>query len=194
MKRKVSAQANFVSSGTEPHHQPTAYLEEIEKWRDDLRDMATVTLEMLEKIGGNERERDDLNRALDSLRSIDELVKVIGELPYTHVQAHALGQLWAVIGAAFVIGSRAVKNPVSGKVQTKGAHKSITTKSQHVRDIVERCAAPFWERKPSFRDNPGGTATGIFDLVNGELPKEAQVTERVIRGHLTKLISEMKPD
>jgi hypothetical protein len=97
------------------------YLELIELWRDHLRDMATGTLEMLENIGGTERERDDLNRALGSLRSIDELVKIIGGLPYTHAQTHALHQLWAVIGAAFVIGSRAVKNPVSGKVGTAAA-------------------------------------------------------------------------
>jgi hypothetical protein len=96
----------------------SAYLELIQTWRDDLRDMATVTLKMLENIGGTKCERDDLDRALASLRSIDELVKIIGELPYTHVQAHALHQLWAVIGAAFVVGSRAVKNPVSGKVVT----------------------------------------------------------------------------
>jgi hypothetical protein len=168
----------------------STYLELIQKWHDDLRDMATGALQ-IQGIGKSERK--NLEKALNSLRSIDELVKIIGELPYTHVQAHAQHQLWAVIGAAFVIGSRAVKNPISGKIQTNKAHKSKTTKSRTVRDIVSRCAASFWERKPSFKDNPGGTATGIFDLVNGELPKEAQVTERVIRGHVTGLISEMKP-
>jgi hypothetical protein len=165
----------------------SAYVGEIEKWRDDLRDMATGALQMK---GIEESERYNLKKALDSLRSIDELVKIIGERPYAHVQAHALSHLWSVLGAAFVIGSRAVKNPISGKIQTKKAHESKTMKSQCQREIVGRCAASLWERKPIFWDNAEGTAAEILSLFNGELSKanQKQVSKRVIRGHVTKLI------
>ncbi len=119
----------------------SAYLEEIEKWRDDLRDFATDALEMLENIGGNKCERDNLDRALASLRSIDELVKIIGELPYTHVQTHALHQLWAVIGAAFVIGSRAVKNPVSGTVVTAPGRSKAAEKREPDNERIRQAIA-----------------------------------------------------
>ena len=90
----------------------SAYLELIQSWRDDLRDMATGALQMQ---GIEESERDNLKRAVNSLYSIDELIKIIGELPYAHAQAHALGQLWGVIGAAFIIGNRGSENPVAQK-------------------------------------------------------------------------------
>ena len=173
--------------GFDPNDVST-YLELIQFWRDGLRDKATWALQMQ---GIGESERYNLQRALDSLHSIDELIKIISERPYAHAQAHALGQLWAVIGAAFVIGSRAVKNPISGKIQTKRAHESRAMESQCQREIVGRCAASLWEKKPIFLDNAEGTAKEIFSLVNGELLKTShkQITKRVIRGHVTKLVS-----
>jgi hypothetical protein len=186
MKRKVSARANFVSSGTEQHHQPAANLGKVETWRDDLRDMATVTLEMLENIGGNERERDDLNRASDSLRSIDELVKIIGELPYTHAQAHALGQLWAVIGAAFVIGSRAVKNPVSGKVGTAPGRSRVAENHAPQLELITKLITTAEKDCPPGR----GHATAVDNQVRVEMKKLGyDVCEETVSRRRRKMVT-----
>jgi hypothetical protein len=161
----------------------SAYLREIETWRDDLRDMATVTLEMLENIGGTKRERDDLGRALASLRSIDELVKIIGELPYTHVQTHALHQLWAVIGAAFVIGSRAVKNPVSGKVVTAPGRSRLAEKrapaDQRIREAITEAAksCPLPPRR-----------RGRLTWIDGEAAHQLRMKVTTVTSHRKKLL------
>jgi hypothetical protein len=161
----------------------SAYLELIQTWRDDLRDMATVTLEMLENIGGTERERDDLNRALDSLRSIDELVKIIGELPYAHARAHALHQLWAVIGASFVIGSRAVKNPVSGKVGTAPGRSRLAEKrapaDQHIREAITKAAksCPLPPRR-----------RGRLAWIDGEAAHQLKMKVTTVTSHRKKML------
>jgi hypothetical protein len=161
----------------------STYLELIQKWHDDLRDFATVTLEMLKNMGGNERERDDLNRALNSLRSIDELVKIIGELPYTHVQTHALHQLWAVIGAAFVIGSRAVKNPVSGKVGTAPGRSKLAEKrapaGQRIREAITEAAksCPLPPRR-----------RGRLTWIDGEAAHQLKMKVTTVTSHRKKML------
>ena len=149
----------------------SAYLGEIEKWRNDLRDMATGALQMQ---GIEETERDNLKRALNSLRSIDELVKIIGELPYTHAQAHALGQLWGAIGAAFIIGSRGVENPVTqkflnDKLAKNAARARSAKRSVEINEIVARHVAGC--KNPKRVGNKAGTAAEILPEVNSDLEK-----------------------
>ncbi len=166
----------------------TAYLELIQSWRDDLRDMATGALQM-QGIEGSERK--SLKRALDSLRSIDELVKLIGERPYAHVQAHALSQLWTVITAAFVIGSHAVKNPITGKTQTKQANKTKTARSQLIVKISIPYVRSLWQKNPKHRASLDGTAREILANVNEDLNRISQkpTTSRAIRGMMHEIAS-----
>ena len=84
------------------------YLELIQLRRNDLRDIAADALQMQ---GIEESERGNLERAMNSLRSIDGLAKLIGEHPYVHVQAHALHQLWGAIGAVFTSAAAASRTP-----------------------------------------------------------------------------------
>jgi hypothetical protein len=158
----------------------SAYLELIQTWRDDLSDMATVTLEMLENIGGNKCERDDLDRALASLRSIDELVKIIGELSYTHVQTHALHQLWAVIGAAFAIGSRAVKNPVSGKLGTAPGRSKLAEKrkpsDKRIREAIREAEKNY---PPGFR--------GRMTAIDNDVVHKVGVSAKTVSRHRKNL-------
>jgi hypothetical protein len=164
----------------------SAYLELIQTWRDDLRDMATVTLEMLENIGGNKCERDDLDRALASLRSIDELVKIIGELPYTHVQTHALHQLWAIIGAAFVVGSRAVKNPVSGKVVTAPGRSKAAENDEPRLELMRKLIATAEKVSPPGR----GHAKAVDTQVRVEMEKLGyDVCEETVSRQRRKMVT-----
>jgi hypothetical protein len=155
----------------------SAYLGEIEKWRDDLRDMATGALQMQ---GIEESERYNLQRALDLLYSIDELVKIIGERPYAHVQAHALGRLWGAIGAAFIIGSRGIENPVTQKflkdkaaqsaAQARNARPSIRDRDQINEVVAQHCAA-LRDKNAKRAGNKLGTAKDILPGVNSDLAK-----------------------
>ena len=166
----------------------STYLELIQKWRDDLRDMATGALQMQ---GIEETERDNLKRALNSLGSIGELVKIIGELPYAHAQAHALGQLWGIIGAAFVIGSHAVKNPIIGKTQTKQANKTKIARSQLIVKISIPHVRSLWQKKSKRRASLDGTAREILANVNEDLKRTGQkpTTSRAIRGLMHEIES-----
>ena len=155
----------------------TAYLELIQSWRDDLRDMATGALQMQ---GIEESERYNLQRALDLLCSIDELVKIIGERPYAHAQAHALGQLWGAIGAAFIIGSRGIENPLTQKIlkdkaaqsaaQARNARPSTRDRDQ-INEVVARHCAELWEKNAKRAGNKLGTAKDILPGVNSDLAK-----------------------
>jgi hypothetical protein len=159
----------------------SAYRRTIEKWRDDLRNIATRTLQMQ---GIEEGERYNLQRALDSLysrladgtitSSIDELVKIIGELPYAHAQAHALHQLWGAIGAAFVIGSRGIKNPLTEKflrdsaAQARNAKPRIRDRDQ-IRKVISRHVAGCKNRKRA--GIKSAIAAEILAGVNSDLAK-----------------------
>jgi hypothetical protein len=155
----------------------SAYREEIEKWRNDFRDIAAGALEMQ---GIEESERDNLKRAVKSLRSIDELVKFIGERPYTHVQAYALSHLWGAIGAAFIIGSRGIENPLTQKflkdkwaqstAQARSAKPSIRNRDQ-INEVVTRHCADLWKKKPTRAGSKRGTAEDILEGVNSEMAK-----------------------
>jgi hypothetical protein len=151
----------------------SAYREEIEKWRDDLRDIAARALQMQ---GVEDSERYNLQRALELLYSIDELVKIIGERPYAHVQAHALGRLWGTIGAAFIIGSRGIKNPLTQKfLEDKWAQSTAQARNalprtrdrDQINAIVARHCAAYKNRKRA--GNKRGTAEDILPGVNAEL-------------------------
>jgi hypothetical protein len=154
-----------------------AYLELIQLRRDDLRDKAAGALRMQ---GIEESERYNLQRAIDSLRSIDELVKLIGESPYTHVQAYALGHLWGAIGAAFIIGSRGIKNPLTQKflkdktaqstAQARNARPSTRDRDQ-INEIVARHCADLWDKNAKRAGNKLGTAKDILPGVNSDLAK-----------------------
>jgi hypothetical protein len=155
----------------------SAYLGEIEKWRDDLRDMATGALQMQ---GVEDSERYNLKKALDSLRSVDELVKIIGELPYAHAQAHALGQLWRVIGAAFIIGSRGIENPITQKILKDKSTKRVAgarsakpriKERDQINAVVARHCADRWAENPKRKKTKSGTARDILDGVNADLVK-----------------------
>jgi hypothetical protein len=149
--------------GFDPNDVST-YLELIQTWRDDLRGFATGALQ-IQGIGKSERK--NLEKALDSLRSIDELVKIIGELPYTHVQTHALHQLWAVIGAAFVIGSRAVKNPVSGKLGTAAGRSKAAENDEPRLELTRKLIATAEKVSPPGR----GHAKAVDTWVRVEMEK-----------------------
>jgi hypothetical protein len=155
----------------------SAYLGEIEKWRDDLRDMATGALQMQ---GIEESERDNLKRAIDLLRSIDELVKIIGERPYAHAQAHALGQLWGAIGAAFIIGSRGIDNPLTQKILKDKSTKRVAgarsakpriKERDQINAVVARHCADRWAENPLRKKTKSGTARDILEVVNADLVK-----------------------
>jgi hypothetical protein len=173
----------------------SAYVGEIEKWRDDLRDMATGALQMQGSI--EESERDNLQRALDSLRSVDELVKIIGELPYTHVQAHALGHLWGAIGAAFIIGSRGVENPVTQKFlkDKMGAQARSGKHTKEINEVVARhCAARAALKNAKRAGNKLGTAKLILEGVNSDLAKLGikPQSEEAVRARIRSLTGALK--
>jgi len=191
MKRKVSARANFVSSGTEQHHQPTTYLKFIRLWRRQLRDIATKALQM---EGVEDGERDNLKRAIDLLRSIDELVKIIGERPYAHAQAHALGQLWGAIGAAFIIGSRGIENPLTQKFLKDKAAKSAARarsgkRTEEIDKIIARRQAALCDKNPTRAGNPNGIARDIYPDVNSDLAKSGikRLSQEAIRKRIARL-------
>jgi hypothetical protein len=120
--------------------------------------------------GIEESERDNLKRALNSLGSIGELVKVIGELPYTHAQAHALGQLWRAIGAAFIIGSRGIKNPLTQKFLNDNAARARSAKrTDEINEIVARRVTGCKNSKRV--GNKAGTAAEELAGVNSDLEK-----------------------
>jgi hypothetical protein len=152
----------------------SAYLELIQSWRDSLHDIATGALQMQ---GIEESERDNLKRALNSLYSIDELVKIIGEHPYTHVQAHGFHNLWSIIGAAFIIGSRGIENPLTQKILKDERAKSTararsgkpsTRHRDQINEVVGRHSADHTNPR---RQNANAKATDILEAVNSDLAK-----------------------
>jgi hypothetical protein len=169
----------------------SAYLELIQSWRNDLRDMATGALQMQ---GVEDSERDNLQRALDSLRSIDELVKVIGELPYTHVQTFALSHLWGVIGAAFVIGNRGCENPVAQKFlkDKMGAQARSGKHTKEINEVVARHCAALKNAKRA--GNKLGTAKDILLGVNSDLAKLGikPQSEEAVRARIRSLTGALK--
>jgi hypothetical protein len=115
---------------------------------------------------------------LDSLRSVDELVKIIGELPYAHAQAHALGQLWGAVGAAFIIGSRGIENPLTQKflrdktAQSTAQARSAIPRIKHrdqINEVVARHCAALWNRNPKRAKSKRGTAMDILVGVDSDL-------------------------
>jgi hypothetical protein len=154
----------------------SAYLREVKKWRVDLRRIAIGALQM---PGVEDSERENLRRARKSLRSIHELVKIMGELPYTHAQAHALSHLWGTIGAAFVIGSRGIKNPLTEKfLQDKTAQSTAHARNaiprikhrDQIDEIVARHVAGC--KNPKRAGSKAGIADKILAGVNADLKKE----------------------
>jgi hypothetical protein len=151
-----------------------AYLDLIQLRRDDLRDKAAGALQMQ---GIEESERDNLERALKLLGSIDELVKIIGESPCAHVQkAHALVHLWSAIGAVFIIGSRGIKNPITEKflkdsvAGARSAKPRIKERDQ-INAVVARHVADCHAKNPLRKKTKSGTATDILEGVNADLVK-----------------------
>ncbi len=152
-----------------------AYLREIKEWRVNLRAIARGALDMQ---GIEESERYNLQRALKSLRSIHELVKIIGERPYAHDQAHALHQLWGAIGAAFIIGSRGIENPLTQKflkdktaqstAQARNARPRTKDRDQINKVVARRCADR-WAENPTRKKTKLGTAGDILEGVNADL-------------------------
>jgi hypothetical protein len=202
------------------------YRDLIQVRRDDLRSIATGALEMLAKrleggadVGdelddieqvaapvepGNDQEgieeieRDNIQRALDWLGSIDELVKIIDKRPSHVQQAHApLEHLWKVIGAAVIIGTRGIENPLTKKFRKdetdqRAAHARKNRKpTKHrdkidtiVTDVVTACT------NSSLR---AGSATGIAEALHGKFSaklKKKLRTKRTVawfRKRITKL-------
>jgi hypothetical protein len=155
----------------------SAYLEFIQKWHDDLRNIATSTLQMQ---GIEDGERDNLKRALNSLYSIDELVKIIGEHPSVCVQAHGFHNLWSIIAAAYVIGNRGAENPVTQKflkdktAQSTAQARSAKPSTRHrdqINEIVARHCAALWNKNAKRAGNKLGTAKDILPGVNSDLAK-----------------------
>jgi hypothetical protein len=166
----------------------SAYRREIKRWRDDLRDIATGALGMQ---GIEDSERDNLQRALDSLlgpvlkgrRShgcVDELVKIISEFPYAHDQTYAFSKLWGVIGAAFIIGSRGIKNPLTQKFQEDKAEQSAAharnakpriKEGDQINAVIARHCADRCAVNPLRKKTKSGIAGDILEGVNAELWK-----------------------
>jgi hypothetical protein len=153
----------------------SAYREEIERWRDDLRDCATEALGF-EGIEAGERE--NLERAIKLLRSIDQLVNLIGKRPYVHEQAHELSLLWGIIGATFIIANRGCENPVTekflrdeaaqGTAHARSALPRTRDHDQIDKVIVGHCA-DLWKKKPMRAESALGTAGDIREGVNAKL-------------------------
>jgi hypothetical protein len=165
----------------------SAYVGEIEKWRNDLRDIATGALQMQ---GIEESERYNLKRAINLLCSIDELVKVIGESPYAHAQAHALGQLWGAISAAFIIGSRGIKNPLTQKfLEDRMVRARGGKRTEEGDEIICKEARELYRRNATRVGNESGTAKDILLKVNSERKKRGMedTTDDAIRRRIDKL-------
>jgi hypothetical protein len=163
-----------------------AYRREIKKWRDDLRNIATGALQMQ---GIEDCERDNLRRALDSLLGpvldgrqshgcVDELVKIIGELPYAQDQAYALSKLWSAIGAAFIIGSRGIENPLTEKFREDEAAQSAALarsakprikECDQIDEVIARHCAAY--KNPKRAGNKSGIAEDILSDVNSDLAR-----------------------
>jgi hypothetical protein len=146
-----------------------AYRDLIQLRRDDLRDNAAGVLQMQ---GIEESERDNLERALDLLGSIDALVKILDKHPSHVQQAHALVHLWKVIGAVFIIGSRGIKNPITEKfLKDKTAQSTARARdakrSAEINEVVARHVAGCKNSKRV--GNKAGTAAEILTAVNADL-------------------------
>jgi hypothetical protein len=155
-----------------------AYRDLIQLRRDDLRGIATRALEMQ---GIEESERDNIERALDLLGSIDALVKILDKHPSHVQQAHALVHLWKVIGAVFVIGSRGIKNPLTEKFLKDKTAQSTA----HARDgrkptkhrgpidkIIADHVADYGKLKGPKRTSKKGIAERIHAGVMADLKKK----------------------
>ena len=145
-----------------------AYRDLIQLRRDDLRDKAAGALQMQ---GIDESERENIERALKLLGSIDALVKILDKHPSHVQQARALVHLWKVIGAGFIIGSHGIKSPITDKFRTAHARNGRPRIRDHdqIQEVIDRHCDPLWKKKPTYAGNQLGTAKAIREGVNAEL-------------------------
>jgi hypothetical protein len=151
----------------------SAYLEEIEKWRDILQATLTSALTI---EGIKESEQKELALAVNCIASIDHLAKIITELPHTHDQAYALSRLLSIIGAAFVAGKYDSESPIAQKVRARWAAQARSAKpsTKHrdqINEVVARHCAALWDKNPKRARNKLGTAKDILPGVNSDLAK-----------------------
>ena len=119
--------------------------------------------------------------------SVEQLTNYISKLPYPSEQEHALNELWTAISYSFVIGSRAVRNPVAESLkkmekgdQLAGARETAAEiRGDHlVTEVVEQAAVARWAIHPEEAGRPFITAKGIEVVVNealASLHKEGRV-------------------
>jgi hypothetical protein len=147
-----------------------AFLVEVEKWREILRDTANIALEQDgvpdSKVKIVEDERASLQWAARTLYAIDELLKVFKALPYQHERAHALSCLCSVIGASFAIGSHASVSETQRVFQHKTAQSKGGKASGEARG-----PRPWHDaaRELAIRTrakNPRITRTGISEIIS----------------------------
>jgi hypothetical protein len=149
----------------------SAYLEEIEKWRDILQ----VTMTSALKIEGiKQSEQKELALAVNCIASIDHLAKVISGLPYTHEQAYALSQLLRIMGAAFIAGKYDSECPIAQKVRAMWAARARSAKPRtkhrdQIIEVVARHCAALWDKNPKRAATKKGTAEDILTDVNSDL-------------------------
>jgi hypothetical protein len=86
--------------------------------------------------------------------------------------SYGLSCVWNVVGAAFVVGSHGVKNPIKQRLQKAGAQAARDAKrSDDIDEVVHRHRDMLRARKPSFIGNDHGTAMQICEGVNADLAK-----------------------
>jgi hypothetical protein len=142
-----------------------SYKEMIEAERSLLHERAKSAL----SLGIPAEEKKFLKDAIVALSGLDQLVEIIDKNLNGVNRTVALSNLEKTIRAARVIGSHAIKNPVSGKLQTKGAASVQNSRSEHLDFLVEKHIKIELQKHPSLSAN--AIMNRILKPVNEELTK-----------------------
>ncbi|GGI24119.1 hypothetical protein [Bradyrhizobium guangdongense] len=171
---------------------------EIERWRDNLRDAASSTLN-----GGDARtvrglskmqrrnprdipeaERRIIERARNQLSSLDELLKIAQSLPHDHQREHMLHSLWTAVGATFVIANRAHVNPIEQEIVHKRTEKSRQVKKVKTHDPqAERIKAAIAKAEEEDKNKP---AWGKKTRIENSVSKKLNISSRTVRSYFGK--------
>jgi hypothetical protein len=185
-----------------------SYKEMIEGHRNVLHEVAKSALSL---PGIPADERKVLEIEIHNLSGIDQLVALIDKNLNGVNRTAALSSLQRAISAALLIGSRAVKNPVSGKLQTKGAASILASRSKHLDSLVEKHVKIILQKHHSLTAN--AIMNRILVPVNEELvkipkpltaaekkmdplpePKEKAAKPDAIRGRVTKILAKIRKE
>jgi hypothetical protein len=184
-----------------------SYKQMIEAERSMLHERAKSAL----SLGIPADEKKFLEDALVMLPGIDQLVEIIDKNSNGVNQTIAMSSLWKAIYAARLIASHAIKNPVSGKLQTKGAASVQSSRSKHLDFLVGKHVKIVLQKNSSL--NANSITTLILKRVNDELvkipkpltaaekkmdplpePKEKAAEREAIRKRVTKILAKIRKE